>query len=107
MKLNEYRNEEKDDENKKCDLISKIYEAYEDNNDVWFSFEKGGLSLSSLTFNIKGIFEKGERLYHIQKGEFLVLLFKNINQFKLLIIKIIEGIDYINKKGIIHSDIKP
>ena len=104
MKLNDNKNEE---ENKKCDLIPKIYETYEDNNDIWFSFEKGGLSLSSLTFNIKGIFEKGERLYHIQKGEFLVLLFKNIQQFKLLIRKIVEGIDYINKKGIIHSDIKP
>ena len=92
---------------KKCDLIPKIYETYEDNNDIWFSFEKGGLSLSSLTFNIKGIFEKGERLYHIQKGEFLLLLFKNIKQFKLLLKKILEGIDYINKKGIIHSDIKP
>ena len=95
------------DEEKKCDLIPKIYETYEDNNDIWFSFEKGGLSITTLTFNIKGIFEKGERLYHIQKGEFLVLLFKNVKQFKLLIRKILEGIDYINKKGIIHSDIKP
>ena len=93
--------------NKKCDLIPKIYESYEDNNDIWFSFEKGGLSLSALTFNIKGIFEKGERLYHIQKGEFLLLLFKNIKQFKLLLRKVVEGIDYINKRGIIHSDIKP
>ena len=59
-------------EDKSCDLIPKIYETYEDNNDIWFSFEKGGLSLSTLTFNIKGIFEKGERLYHIQKGEFLL-----------------------------------
>ena len=104
MKLNENNTEK---EEKKCDLIPEIYETYEDNNDIWFSFEKGGLSLSTLTFNIKGIFEKGERLYHIQKGEFLVLLFKNIKQFKLLIRKILEGIDYINKKGIIHSDIKP
>ena len=102
-KLNQIENEE----DKKCDLIPKIYETYEDNNDIWFSFEKGGLSLSTLTFNIKGIFEKGERLYHIQKGEFLLLLFKNISQFKLLIRKILEGIDYINKRGIIHSDIKP
>ena len=104
IKLNE-NNDEND--NKRCELIPKIYETYEDNNDVWFSFEKGGLSLSTLTFNIKGIFEKGERLYHIQKGEFLLLLFKNIKQFKLLLRKILEGIDYINKKGIIHSDIKP
>ena len=93
--------------NNKCDLIPKIYESYEDHTDIWFSFEKGGLSISSLTFNIKGIFEKGERLYHIQKGEFLLLLFKNIKQFKLLLRKVLEGIDYINKKGIIHSDIKP
>ena len=100
-------NENDDEDNAKCDLIPKIYESYEDNNDIWFSFEKGGLSLSTLTFNIKGIFEKGERLYHIQKGEFLLLLFKNIKQFKLLLRKILEGIDYINKKGIIHSDIKP
>ena len=91
----------------KCDLIPKIYESNEDSNDIWFSFDKGGVSLSSLCFNIKGIFEKGERIYQIQKGDFLIKLFKNINQFKYLIKKILEGIDYINKKGIIHSDIKP
>ena len=108
IKLNENDNNNKEEyENNKCDLIPKIYESYEDNYDIWFSFEKGGLSISSLTFNIKGIFEKGERLYHIQKGEFLLLLFKNIKQFKLLFRKVLEGIDYINKKGIIHSDIKP
>ena len=93
--------------NIKCDLIPKIYETSEDSSDIWFSFEKGGISLSSLTFNIKGIFEKGERIYQIQKGEFLILLFKNIEQFKFFVKKILEGIDYINKKGIIHSDIKP
>ena len=90
-----------------CDLIPKIYETYEDSSDIWFSFEKGGISLSSLSFNIKGIFEKGERIYQIQKGEFLIILFKNLSQFKFFVKKIIEGIDYINKKGIIHSDIKP
>ena len=96
-----------DIQNEKCDLIPAIYEANEDNNDIWFSFEKGGISLSSLTFNIKGIFEKGERIYQIQKGQFLVLLFKNIDQFKFLVKEVLKGIDYINKKGIIHSDIKP
>ena len=91
----------------KSDLIPEIYETYEDSNDIWFSFEKGGISLSSLTFNIKGIFEKSERIYQIQKGEFLIMLFKNIEQFKFFVKKVLEGIDYINKKGIIHSDIKP
>ena len=105
--INILKNLNEDIENTNCDLIPKIYETYEDSNDIWFSFEKGGISLASLAFNIKGIFEKGERLYQIQKGEFLINLFKNIEQFKFLVKKVIEGIDYINRKGIIHSDIKP
>ena len=35
------------------------------------------------------------------------LLFTNIKQFKLFIKKILEGIEFINDNGIIHSDIKP
>jgi len=96
-----------DVENNNCELIPKIYDAYEDNNDIWFSFEKGGNSLSNLSFRIKGEFEKGERIYLIQKGQFLVSLFSNISQFKYLFKELVKGINYINNKGIIHSDIKP
>ena len=87
--------------------IPKIYDYYEDNNDIWFSFEKGGISISGLSFKIKGEFEKGERIYFIQKGKFLMSLFSTISQFKYLLKSLLSGIDYINKKGIIHSDIKP
>ena len=88
-------------------FIPKIYDYYEDNNDIWFSFEKGGISISGLCFKIKGEFEKGERIYLIQKGNFLMSLFSTISQFKYLLKSLLSGIDYINKKGIIHSDIKP
>ena len=90
-----------------CKLIPKIYESYEDNNDIWFSFEKGGNSLSNLCFKIKGEFEKSERIYLIQKGQFLEYLFTNVDQFKYLLKELVKGINYINSKGIIHSDIKP
>ena len=90
-----------------CEIIPKIYEFYEDNNDIWFSFEKGGKSLSGLSYKIKGEFEKGERIYQIQKGIFLKLLFTNIKQFKSFIRRILLGIEFINNNGIIHSDIKP
>ena len=96
-KLNEIRN----------DFIPKIFDVYEDNNDLWFSFEKGGISLSGLCFKIKGEFEKGERIYHIQKGLFLMSLFSSIKQFKFLLKSLLSAINYINKNGIIHSDIKP
>ena len=97
FKLNELNNE----------FIPKIYEVYEDNNDLWFSFEKGGISLSSLCFKIKGEFEKGERIYHIQKGFFLISLFSSPKQFKFLFKSLLQAINFINKRGIIHSDIKP
>ena len=96
-KLNEIRN----------DFIPKIFDVYEDNNDLWFSFEKGGTSLSALCFKIKGEFEKGERIYHIQKGLFLISLFSTISQFKFLLKSLLSSINYINNTGIIHSDIKP
>ena len=94
-------------DNNFCEIIPKIYDSYEDNNDIWFSFEKGGISLSSLCFKIKGEFEKGERIYLIQKGQFLENLFSNIKQFKYLLKQLVIGINYINSKEIIHSDIKP
>ena len=96
-RLNEINNE----------FIPKIFDVYEDNNDLWFSFEKGGISLSSLCFKIKGEFEKGERIYHIQKGIFLMSLFSSISYFKFLLKSLLSAINSINKLGIIHSDIKP
>ena len=93
--------------NTHCDIIPKLFDYYEDNNDIWFSYEKGGNSLSALSFKIKGEFEKGERIYNIQKGIFIKYLFSNIMQFKFFIKKILYGIDFINSQGIIHADIKP
>ena len=95
--LNEINNE----------FIPKIFDVYEDTNDLWFSFEKGGISLSGLCFKIKGEFEKGERIYHIQKGIFLMSLFSTISQFKFLLKSLLSALNSINKVGIIHSDIKP
>ena len=94
-------------ENDGNDKIPKIFNYYEDNNDIWFSFEKGGKSLSSLSFRIKGEFINNERIYYIQKGKFFKELFLNINEFKYLSKSLIEGVDFINNKGYIHSDIKP
>ena len=89
------------------EFIPKIFDVYEDTNDLWFSFEKGGISLSGLSFKIKGEFEKGERIYHIQKGIFLMSLFSTISQFKFLLKSLLSALNSINKMGIIHSDIKP
>jgi serine/threonine protein kinase len=87
--------------------VIKIYSSYEDKNDIWFSFEKGGKSLSSLSYKIKGSFLKSERIYTIQKGEFIKHLFSNIKHFKYLITQLLTGLNFIHNEGIIHADIKP
>ena len=69
----------------KCPYIVEIYDNYEDNNDIWFAFEKGGKCLSNLSFKIKGEFLKNERIYSIKKGRFLKLLFSHVDQLKILI----------------------
>lgn len=91
----------------KCPYIVEIYDNYEDNNDIWFAFEKGGKCLSNLSFKIKGEFLKNERIYSIKKGRFLKLLFSHVDQLKILIKKLLLGIDFINSQGIVHADIKP
>lgn len=93
--------------NEKCPYIVEIYDSYEDSNDIWFSFEKGGKCLSTLSFKIKGEFFKNERIYSIKKGRFLHCLFSHVDQFKILVKRLLIGIDFINSKGIVHADIKP
>lgn len=95
------------DKYNKCDNIIDYYSSYEDHDDIWLAFEKGGKSLTSLAFKIKGDFLKSERIYIIKKGLFIKYLVENISEFKKMIKEILIGIDYINSKGIIHSDIKP
>lgn len=88
--------------------IMVSYKGYHENtNDIWIIFEKGGYSLSNLTFKIKGEFLNSERVYAIKKGYFLKDLMTNLNQFKHLIKSILSFIHFISKLGIVHSDIKP
>jgi len=79
----------------------------EDSNDIWLVFYKGGKSLSTLTFKIKGEFLNNERIYKINKGKFLNQIFQNINLLKDLIRRLLNFIQFISSNKIVHSDIKP
>jgi serine/threonine protein kinase len=80
---------------------------FEDNNDIWLVFEKGGRSLSSLIFKIKGEFLGNERIYSIKKGRFLMYLIDDINNLKNFIKKLLHFINFLNENGIVHCDLKP
>ena len=89
--------------------IVQIYKSHEDKHDIWFSFEKGGKSLSALSFKLKGSFVKSERIYTVQKGEFIKHLFpsQNISHFKHLITQLLHALHFIHSNGVIHADVKP
>ena len=93
--------------NCKSDLMIYLYESIEDNNDIWFIFEKGGHNLSDLIFKLKGEFLGTERIYSIKKGHFLMKLTSDISQLKLFIKTLLKFIYNISKYNIVHGDIKP
>jgi serine/threonine protein kinase len=89
------------------DSMINLIDTSEDNNDIWLVFEKGGRSLSTLLFKIKGEFLKDERIYSIKKGYFLMYLFQDITLFKKFIKQILAFICFLNSHGIVHCDLKP
>ena len=91
------------EENNMINLVDYI----DDNNDIWLVFEKGGRSLSSLTFKIKGEFLGNERIYSIKKGKLLQYLFEDINNLKNFMRKLLNFIKFLNDNGVVHCDIKP
>lgn len=101
--LNFLLNKSDSNENYLINLIDYI----EDNNDLWLILEKGGKSLSSLLFKIKGEFLGNERIYSIKKGKFLGHLFEDLNNFKTFIRKMLKFIHFMNESGVVHCDLKP
>ena len=85
----------------------KLVDYFEDNNDIWLVFEKGGKTLTSLIFKIKGEFLGNERIYSIRKGKFLVSLFQDLNNLRSFMRKILLFINFLNSNGIVHCDLKP
>lgn len=90
------------------DYIIKLVEFYEDNQDLWLIFEKGGKSLGSLMFKIKGEFYNSERIYLIRKGRFFQHLFYKDQNFKEFFKKMLKMISLLSLENeIVHCDIKP
>jgi serine/threonine protein kinase len=87
--------------------LINLVDSIDDQNDIWLIFEKGGKSLSSLSFKIKGEFLGNERIYSIKKGKFLCYLFEDVNNLKSFIRKLLNFIKFLNKNGVVHCDLKP
>ena len=92
------------------ETIIFLEDYYEDAFDLWLIFEKGGNTLSSLLFKIKGEFVGNERIYNIQKGILLKKLTDTSNNTLLLqdfIKRILQFLKFLKDKGVVHCDLKP
>jgi serine/threonine protein kinase len=74
---------------------------------LWLVYEVGSQSLSSILFNVKGEFYKGERIYNVAHKEFYECLLKNTQVLKDFIKKLAECFEILSAVNVIHADIKP
>lgn len=83
--------------------VAKIDEA----KDMWLIYEEGGSSLTKSLFEIKGEFYKGERVYRVSSQPFYDQIKENPKLLKLLLRKLIEVLDLLQHRRIVHCDLKP
>jgi serine/threonine protein kinase len=74
---------------------------------LWLVFEKGGVSLSDLSFKVKGEFFKGERVYRVHHLPFFEHLRSSPAAVQRLVSELLQVVEYISSLGIVHSDLKP
>ena len=87
--------------------ISFLLGKHNDNKDLWLFYELGGQCLGKQMFEVKGEFFKGERIYGIQKQPFFLAVKQNLDHLRVVIRKLAEAFDVLQKAQIVHADIKP
>ena len=84
----------------------KLYKVIENPKDLWLIFERGGKTITSLCFDIKGEFVKlngsTERIYQIRHLPFYKLIQSNIMILKKILRGILQAVLELQNKGIVH-----
>jgi len=87
--------------------IANYIETLEDAKDMWVIYELGGASLTKMLFEIKGEFYKGERIYKVTHQPFYNELKGNKEILKQILRKLLDALDLLQSKKIVHCDLKP
>ena len=83
--------------------IIRPIDLLEDKKDYWLITQIGGDSLGK-QFQIKGIFEKGERIYEIVHSD----VYKSLDYYGIrnILKPLLSALDIMSSCGVVHYDIK-
>jgi len=87
--------------------IAKLLDFVETKRDIWMVMEFGGTSLTKMAYEIKGEFNRGERLYRVHHLPLLESMKKDQRVLKVVLRQLISALCLFADHRIVHSDIKP
>ena len=87
--------------------IAKLVTTKDTSSDLWLVFEKCGLPLTELLWELKGSFHKSERIYTCRRRSFWNAMNADHAVLKKFLRHTIEAIELISSSNVVHSDLKP
>jgi|EP00945_MAST-04E_sp_MAST-4E-sp1_P008673 serine/threonine protein kinase len=87
--------------------IAKLVTTIDTSQDLWLVFEKCGLPLTELLWELKGSFHKGTRIYTCRRRSFWNAMRADKNVLKKFLRKMIEALELTSDSNVVHSDLKP
>jgi len=87
--------------------IAELLDINEDKNDLWLTYELGGLTLTKNLFEVKGEFFKGERVYHWSYQSLYYAMKSNREVLIDFMTKMLQVFELLSALDIVHADLKP
>lgn len=87
--------------------IAKLLDYQETKRDIWLVMEFGGTSLTKMAYEIKGEFNRGERLYRVLHLPLLETMKRDPRVLKAVFRQLLSALCLFADHRVVHSDIKP
>jgi len=87
--------------------IAKLLDYMETKRDIWLVMEYGGTSLTKVSYEIKGEFLRGERLYCVNHLPVMQAMKTDQAVLKSVLQQLLSALCILTDYRIVHSDIKP
>jgi|EP00942_MAST-04A_sp_MAST-4A-sp1_P007162 dual specificity tyrosine-phosphorylation-regulated kinase 2/3/4 len=87
--------------------IAKLITTIDTSTDLWLVFEKCGIPLTELLWELKGSFHKGTRIYTCRRRSFWKAMKQDTNVLRKFLLKLFEALELISDSNTVHSDLKP
>lgn len=87
--------------------IAELLDINDDKNDLWLTYELGGMTLTKNLFEVKGEFYKGERVYHCSYQNLYFALKNNREVLIDFMTRMLQVFELLAALDIVHADLKP